>query len=157
MRARRMRCIAAMRLRLPVPAVRTASIVLALTTMATLPARADEPPALRQGLWQFERTVAGQKLQTQECVNPNEEMQREHALLETGGCASSPGHRADKTYTFSADRTIKPPGGQPVTVRSTSVMTVEDDSAYKVEITTTGAGTATQELLLARRLGECTK
>lgn len=122
-----------------------------------LPARAEEPPALRHGLWQFERTVAGQKLQTQQCVSPSEDMKRQNALLEQKGCQFSPGQRAGKTYSFSADCTITPPGGAAVIVRSNSVMTFESDSAYKVEITTTGAGTSTQELLVARRLGDCAK
>ncbi len=129
-----------------------------LLLLASAPAYGDEPPVLRQGLWQFERTVGGQKLQAQECVDPNEGMKRQNALLEKSGCTFSPGNRAGKTYTFTVDCSIKPPGGgTAVTVHSTSVMTVESDSAYKVEITTTGAGTSTPELLLARRLGDCTK
>jgi hypothetical protein len=36
-------------------------------------------------------------------------------------------------------------------------MTVESDSAYKVEISTTGAGTSTNEVLVARRVGDCPK
>jgi hypothetical protein len=130
----------------------------ALLLLSAAPAYADEPPALRQGLWQFERTVGGQKLQTQECVNPSEDMQRQNALLEKSGCKFSPGQRAGKTYTFTADCSIKPPGGgAAVAVHSSSVMTVDNDSAYKVEITTTAAGTTTPELLLAHRLDDCQK
>ena len=139
------------------PAACCALIALAVTLTASLPAGADEPPALRAGLWEFERAGGGQKLRAQECVSPNEAMQRQNALLEKNGCTLSPGQRAGKTYTFSAECRIKPLDGATVTVRSTSVMTAENDSAYKVEITTVGAGTSTQELLLARRLGECTK
>jgi hypothetical protein len=132
--------------------------VAVLSLVGAAPAYADEPPTLRQGLWQFERTVGGQKLPTQECVNPTEDMQRQNALLEKSGCKFSPGQRTGKTYTFTADCSIKPPGGgAAVTVHSTSVMTVENDSDYKVEITTTAAGTTTPELLLARRIGDCTK
>lgn len=139
------------------PAARGALIALAFALTASLPAAADEPPALRQGLWEFECAVAGQKLRTHECVSPNEDMQRQNALLEKNGCILSPGQRAGKTYTFSAECRIKSADGATVTVRSNSVMTVEDDSAYKVEITTVGAGTSTQEVLVAHRLGECTK
>jgi hypothetical protein len=135
----------------------TVSLSMVLSVLGAGAVRADEPPALRQGLWQFERTVGGQKLQRQECVSPSEDMKRQNAMLEKSGCKFSPAQRAGKTYTFTADCAIKPPGGDTVNVRSTSVMTVEDDSAYKVEIETTGAGTSTQELLVARRLGDCTK
>lgn len=123
--------------------------------LSALPARADEPPPLRQGLWQFERSVAGRTLQSRQCVSPREDMQRQNAMLEKSGCKFSPGQLAGKTYTFSADCSIKAAAGAPVTVHSTSVMTVDGDSAYAVEISTTGAGTTTQERLVARRLGDC--
>ena len=119
--------------------------------------RAEEPPAFRHGLWQFDRTVGGQKLQTKECTNPTEDMKQQNALLTKGGCKFTPSTRAGKTYTFSAECTINAPGGAPVTARSTSVLTVESDAAYRVEITTTGAGTSTNETLLARRVGDCAK
>lgn len=133
----------------------TASALLALAMMATWPVRADEPPSLRQGLWQFERTLGGQKLQSQQCVDPSEDMKRQNELLEKNGCKFSPGSRSGNTYSFSADCSIKAPGDVTVNVHSASVMTVADDSAYKVEITTIGAGTSTQETLLARRVGDC--
>jgi hypothetical protein len=40
-------------------------------------------------------------------------------------------------------------------VQSKSVITVESDSAYKVEVTSTGAGVPTKELLVAKRVGDC--
>jgi len=52
---------------------------------------------------------------------------------------------------------VATPGSGTVNVRSTSVMTAESDGAYNVDITTTGAGTSTQERLVARRIGDCTK
>jgi hypothetical protein len=119
--------------------------------------RAEEPPAFRQGLWQFDRTVGAQKLQTRECTNPSEDMKQQNAMLTKNGCKFTPSTRSGKTYTFSAECTIKAPAAAPITARSTSVMTVDGDSAYKVEITTTGAGTSTNEVLLARRVGDCAK
>jgi hypothetical protein len=121
------------------------------------PARAEDPPAFRQGLWQFDRTVGGQKLQTKECTSPSEELKRQNELLTRSGCKLTPTQRVGNAYTFSAECTINAPGASTVNARSTSVMTVDDDSAYKVEITTTGAGTSTQETLIARRIGDCTR
>ena len=119
--------------------------------------RAEEPPVLRQGLWQFDRTVGEQKLQTKACASPGEDMKRQNAMLTKSGCKFTPGSRSGRTYTFSAECTINTPAGGPVTARSTSVMTVDSENAYKIEITTTGAGTETHEVLVARRLGECAK
>ena len=134
-----------------------ASLLVALAVVTAGVARADEPPAFRQGLWQFDRTVGGQKLQTKSCTNPSEDMKRQNAILEKGGCKSSPSKRTGNAYTFTVDCTVTPPGSDPVKVLSTSVMTVESDSAYDVDITTTGAGISTQERLVARRVGECAK
>lgn len=130
--------------------------VLALAVGSAGVARAEEPD-LRHGLWQFERTVGGRKLQTQECTDPNDDTERQNALLAKGGCKVSPTQRAGNAYTFSAECAVKAPAGETVTARSTSVMTVQSDSAYTVDITTTGAGTTTQERLVARRIGDCAK
>ncbi len=120
-------------------------------------ARADDPPSFRQGLWQFDRTVGGQRLQTKECTSPSDQLRRQNELLSRKGCNLSPTQRSGNSYTFTAECTINAPGAAPVTARSTSLMTVESDSAYQVEITTTGAGTSTQESLIARRIGDCAK
>lgn len=120
-------------------------------------ARGEEPPAFRQGLWQFDRTVGGQKLQTRECTSPTEELKRQNALLSKSGCKLSPTQRSGDAYAFTAECTINTPGSASVSARSTSVMTVDGDSAYQVEITTTGAGTTTREVLFARRIGDCAR
>jgi hypothetical protein len=134
-----------------------ASLLFVITLVAADLARADEPPAFRRGLWQFDRTVGGQALQTQSCSSPSEDMERQNAMLEKGGCKSSPGKRSGDVYTFTVECMVATPGSGTVNVRSTSVMTAESDSAYNVDITTTGAGTSTQERLVARRIGDCTK
>ena len=139
----------------PCVAASVAAAVVALF-LADAP-RAEDPPAFRHGLWQFDRTVGGQKLQTKECTNPTEDMKQQNALLTKGGCKFTPSTRSGRTYTFSAECTINAPGSAPITARSTSVLTVESDTAYRVEITTTGAGTSTSETLLARRVGDCAK
>ena len=134
-----------------------ASLLLVIMLVAANPTRADEAPAFRHGLWQFDRTVGGQALQTRSCSSPNEDMERQTAILEKGGCKSSPGKRSGNVYSFTVECSVTTPGSSTVNVLSTSVMTVESDSAYQVDITTTGAGTSTQERLVARRIGDCAK
>jgi uncharacterized protein DUF3617 len=119
--------------------------------------RAEDPPQFKQGLWQFDRTVGGQKLQTRECTSPTDELKRQNALLAKKGCKFTPTERSGNSYSFTAECTITAPGAQSVSARSTSVMRVEGDSAYSVEINTTGAGTSTRESLIARRVGDCAK
>ena len=139
------------------PRVARVAAALAAAFFAFGAARADEPPTFRQGLWQFDRTVGGQKLQTKECTSPTEELRRQNELLSRKGCKLTPTQRSGNVYTFTAECTIDAPGASSVSARSASVMTVDNDSAYKVEIKTTGAGTSTEESLVARRIGDCTK
>ena len=101
--------------------------------------------------------MGDQKVQTRECTNPTRELQRQNALLAQSGCTFTPTQRSENKYTFSAGCTINTPGAASVSAQSSSVMTVESDSAYQVEITTTGAGTSTRETLIARRVGDCSK
>lgn len=136
---------------------RVAAGVASVALLIANASLAEDPPAFRQGLWQFDRSVGAQKLQTKECTNPSEDMKQQNALLTKGGCKFTPSTRSGKTYTFSAECTITAPGSAPITARSTSVLTAESDVAYKVEITTTGAGTSTNETLVARRVGDCSK
>ena len=96
-------------------------------------------------------------MQTKECTSPSEELKRQNALLTRSGCRFTPTERSGNVYTFTAECTIDAPGSPSVEARSTSAMTVDSDSAYQVEITTTGAGTTTHETLIARRIGDCAK
>ena len=145
----RSRCVRALTARAP---TLLAGVALLLFGAASY---AEEPPAFRQGLWQFDRTVGGQKLQTRECTNPTEQLKQQNALLTRSGCKLTPTQRSENIYTFTAECTINAPGGASVTARATSAMTVESDDTYKVEISTTGAGTSTNESLVARRIGDC--
>lgn len=138
-------------------AVAALCTLLALFTLASA-ARAEDLPSFRQGLWQFERSAAGQKMHTTQCTSPSQDMKRQNEMIEKrGGCKMSPLKHSANTYTFSADCTLSAPQG-PVTFRSTSVMTVESDSAYKIEVTTSDAlGPTGKELLTAHRIGDCAK
>jgi hypothetical protein len=132
-------------------------LLLALTALlAAIPALADDPPQFRQGLWEFDRAAGAQRMHKAECTSPTDDMKRQNeTIAKGGGCKFSPPVRAGATYTFSADCTMSGPGG-PVSFRSTSVMTAESDSAYRIEVTTTGGALPpVKETLTARRIGDC--
>jgi len=121
-------------------------------------AAADQLPNFRQGLWEFDRTAAGQRMHTTQCTTPSEDMKLQNEMIEKrGGCKMSPLKHTGSTYTFSADCSMSTPQG-PVAFKSTSVMTVESESAYKIEVTTSGGPVpGGKELLTARRIGDCKK
>jgi hypothetical protein len=133
----------------------TGMLLLAACSAAGGPAGADEVPALRQGLWKFHRVVAGKPMDVTRCADPREDMKRQNAMLTKFGCRFTPLKRIGNTYTFIADCTIKNSAGGTVTSHSKSVITVESENAYKVEVETSANGQTQKELLLARRTGDC--
>jgi hypothetical protein len=133
-------------------AVAVVGIVLT-AVVGSIAAAGEDLPAFRQGMWKFTRTVAGRTIESNKCTSPTDDMKRQNATLEKAGCKFSPLRKAGNTYTFEADCTLA--GG--VTSRTTSVLTVESDSAYRLDVTGTVAGEPTKETLVARRTGDCTK
>ena len=136
--------------------VATVTAIL-LSTLAAGPVLADDLPALRQGLWKFQRTVGGKKIEATKCTSPTEDMKKMNAKLEKSGCRFSPVKKSGNVYTYTADCSMKMPTGATMKSRSTSVMTVASESSYRIEIDVVTDGQASKELLVAQRVGDCTK
>jgi Protein of unknown function (DUF3617) len=136
--------------------VATATVFL-MSTLACGPVLAEDLPALRQGLWKFQRSVGGKKLETTKCTSPTEDMKKMNAMLEKSGCRFSPLKKSGNVYTYTADCSMKMPTGATMSSRSTSVMTVDSESSYKIEIDVVTDGQASKELLVAQRIGDCKK
>ena len=128
-----------------------------LSTLACGPVLADDLPALRQGLWKFDRTVGGKKIESTKCTSPTEDMKTMNAKLERSGCRFTPVKKAGNVYTYTADCSMKMPTGATMTSRSTSVMTVASESSYTIEIDVVTDGQASKERLVAQRVGDCPK
>lgn len=130
--------------------------ILLAATVIMGPAAADDWPALRTGMWEFNRTIETpgtpgkpQIIQTKKCTNPSDDMKKQNEMLTKGGCQFSPVTRSGNTYTYSAVCKLKVLSGT-----SKSVLTVENDSAYMIRIES-DLGEQTRELLRARRVGDC--
>jgi len=136
--------------------IATATAIL-MSALACGPVLADDLPAFRQGLWKFQRTVGGKKIETTKCTSPTEDMKTMNAKLEKSGCRFSPVKKTGNVYTYTADCSMKMPSGATMTSRSTSVMTVVSDSSYRIEVDAVTDGQASKELLVAQRVGDCTK
>jgi len=134
--------------------VATVTAIL-ISTLAAGPVLADDLPALRQGLWNFQRTVGGKKIETTKCTSPTEDMKNMNAKLEKSGCRFSPVKKSENVYSYTADCSIKMPTGATLSSRSTSVMTVVSESSYRIEIDAVTDGQASKELLVAQRVGAC--
>jgi uncharacterized protein DUF3617 len=121
-----------------------------------LPALAVEQlPDFRPGLWEFRRSVdAGDgmpaTLTSQKCTSPTDDMNRKTESMATSGCQASPISRSGNIYSFSFKCTL-----QGVPVESKSVITFENESAYKVDVESKQGSRTSREQLDARRIGDC--
>ena len=131
-------------------------VLVALLTAAPWAVRADEVPLLRQGLWEYQRTVGVNKFAATECIDPSEDLRRQHTALEKMGCKLSPALRAGSTYTYTADCSVKLPSGA-VTFSTMSVLTAESETAYRIENRLTNQGGTSNETITAQRVADCAR
>jgi Protein of unknown function (DUF3617) len=117
-------------------------------------ADAAELPAFQQGMWEFERTVGLQKFAAKDCLDPRQEMKLQNASLEKMGCKVSPVTQNGATYTFTTDCVIKLPSTIAMS-SSTSTLTVESETAYRLEIRSVNHGQVTEETISAHRVASC--
>jgi hypothetical protein len=131
----------------------------ALVLCAALPAvsRADDPPALRKGMWEYNRTLFGQgadgkdvHLTSKQCVDPLASISAMKAAAAKQGCKSEPVAVKGNVRVSVTECPMK--GAM---LRSESVMTITNDSAYAVDITTTSGGKTSKEVFVGKRIGDC--
>jgi hypothetical protein len=120
-------------------------------------AHSDDLPAFRRGMWEFNRTMEGaggqgksQTITSKKCTNPTEDMKRQNEMLSKVGCKFSLITRSGNTFSFTSDCTL-----QGTSAQGKTVVSVENDSAYTVNIETRQGKQVTKETLSARRIGEC--
>jgi len=141
-----------------IPAVRIPSLLTCIALCAhAAPVPAQDWPVLRQGRWQFDRTIEGmgpapQKVSRTECIDPIANFRRQQEQLARAGCTVTPPARRGDEYRFTARCTV----AGTATV-SESVMTVNGTDGSTLRVASTVDGKATREVLVARRLGDCTK
>ncbi len=129
-------------------------LALVMLFCAMPSAYGDEVPLLRQGLWEYQRTAGTQKFAATECIDPSEDLRRQHAALERMGCKVAPVQHEGTTYTYSADCALKLPSGV-VAFSMTSVLTAESETAYRVENRMTNQGGTSDEIITAQRVADC--
>lgn len=143
---------------------RTAPRRLSRTVLAAFPvllcvaawARADDIPSLQPGLWQFQRTAGTAKFAATECIDPSEDLRQQHEAMVRMGCNVSAPLHSGTTYTYAAQCAIKLPSGA-VTFSTTSVLTAQSETAYRVENTIVKQGVTTSETISGERVSDCVK
>lgn len=130
--------------------------LLALALLLAAAAHADELPALKPGEWSYQREVDGRPLLRRKCADPTADLRQQHEQLTRAGCTVTPLKRSGASYTFDAACVVKTPQGA-VKSTTTSVITVQSEAAYTVQVRGTTDGKPTDEKLTAKRLGDCPK
>ena len=127
-------------------------LVLAAAAIAV---RADDTPQFKAGLWQFDRSSndaqSGStplKASVQKCTDPTQLFNKKPS--DKSSCKFSAMTRSGNTYSFTAACTIQ---GTPLT--SKTVVVADNDSAYTMTVESEGGGQKTNEVLHAKRIGDC--
>jgi len=124
--------------------------------LAVAPSLAVDVPAFRQGMWEYERSVGAAKFVAKECVDPGQEMRAHNASMEKIGCKLSSAAPSGSTYTYTTECAVKLPSGA-ASWSTSSVLTVEGESAYRLEVHNTGRGAQSDEVVVAHRVADCDK
>jgi Protein of unknown function (DUF3617) len=139
-------------------------LLIVLLVYASI-ASAEELPALRPGLWEYQRTTqrsdhawVPQDIVERVCGDPNDALQKQTETFTKLGCAMTVEQTdTDKTYRLTAECTTK--SGRKV--HSQSVTTFDGDSQYTSVIDSSGwlTGVPVQfaEHVIAKRIGDCEK
>jgi len=115
-----------------------------------------ETPVFKQGVWEFQRQSGANKYVAKECIDPSQEMRQQDTVLEKMGCKLTSTRPGASIYASSAECTVKMPSGF-VSWTTTSTITAESDSAYRMETRTLRYGQAMEEVTTARRVADCDK
>jgi hypothetical protein len=91
-----------------------------------------------------------------ECIDPSQDMRQQDTILDKMGCKRSSAQSGASVYTSSAECTVKLPSGF-VSWTTTSTLTMESDSAYRIETRTIRYGHTLEEVTTAHRVGDCSK
>jgi len=106
-------------------------------------------------MWEFNRTITDasgktQTITTKKCTNPTDDMRKQNDMLTKAGCKFSAATRSGSAYSVTSQCNI-----QGVAAQSKSVISVDGDAAYQVNVESQQGGATTKELLVARRIGDC--
>lgn len=115
----------------------------------------NEGPLPRAGMWELKTTLQGQAASARssserQCVDPMAHLRRAAERLLEQGCKVSGLKKRWNTYSFASE--CRPDGGLRLTY---SVMNVDDENTYTLDVVSHGSEGMVKEHLEAKRLGEC--
>jgi len=144
--------------------VMTCGVLLRTAVNYSYAVAADELPTLREGLWEYQRTLqrsdedwSPKDTTVRECGSPTTVLEQQHAVYRKLGCAIVSTRVTESTYQVKADCPTK----NGIKTESRGVTTFDGDSAYTSVIDSEGAVAGKPvkfvERLAAKRIGDCEK
>jgi Protein of unknown function (DUF3617) len=119
---------------------------------------APEMPTLRQGLWSYQRVsetpgrATQQPVSMSKCVDPSADLKKNLEQLKARNCTVSAISRTGNAYAWTV---ACPVNGETLQVRS--VITVENATAFREEMSSRWGNQDSRSTLSARRVGDCTE
>jgi hypothetical protein len=136
-------------------------VLFTLTALAVGFAGATEAPqmpTLRQGLWSYQRVAetpgAGKPrpVSMSKCVDPSADLKKNLEQLRARNCTVSAIARHGNAYAWTV---ACPVNGETLQIKS--VITVENDTAFREEMSSHWGSQDSRSTLSARRVGDCTE
>jgi uncharacterized protein DUF3617 len=120
-------------------------------------AEAPEVPKLRQGMWSYQRVAETPGRETRpvsmsKCVDPSADLKKNLEQLKARNCKLSAITRNGNEYAWTV---ACPVDGETLQIRS--VITVENDTAFREEMSSRWGSQDSRSSLSARRVGDCTE
>ena len=121
-------------------------------------ALAEDLPSLQPGLWSFSSTVimkGSSKPQTRslrKCTDASDDIRKKWAMLAQQSCKFTPVARTGNRYSYSS--TCQRNG---MALEMKSTLTVDSRTAYRVETESRTNSQVQKEVVVAQRVGACTK
>jgi hypothetical protein len=119
---------------------------------------APEVPVFRQGLWSYQRVAetpgAGKPrpASMSRCVDPSADLKKNLGQLKARNCTVSAISRNGNAYAWTVACLVN---GETLQIRS--VITVENDTAFREEMSSRWGSQDSRSTLSARRVGDCTE
>lgn len=120
--------------------------------------RAEEWPEVQHGLWETERSMENEagSLKDSICTNPIEDLKKLNRTLEQNSdCQYDPPSKDGDSYRYRTECAMNNLGGVSFSVVTTSVLTMDGENAYSLEVERTISSTTKKETLRAKRVGDC--
>jgi hypothetical protein len=118
---------------------------------------APEVPVFRQGLWSYQRAAerpgrATAPVSMSKCLDPSADLKKNLAQLKARNCTVSAISRNGNAYAWTVACLVN---GETLQIRS--VITVENDTAFREEMSSRWGSQDSRSTLSARRVGDCTE